>query len=85
MRRSALSLAVLEQRWPWIEWREPLLVHQLNNVDAHWACRICIALRGLKGKEIPSLPRDPELVRAHIRKEHLHASPSPSTSAARSD
>lgn len=54
---------------PMIPWREPIKV-SLTDGRSGYGCRICIALHGLKGADIPSLPTEPEPVEAHIREAH---------------
>jgi hypothetical protein len=59
------------RRYPFIQWREPLAVRLLGDATEHYACRICIAIKGLKGADIGALPTDPNVVREHLRAEHL--------------
>lgn len=54
---------------PMIPWCEPIKV-SLTDGRSGYACRICIALHGLKGADIPSLPAEPAPVEAHIREAH---------------
>jgi len=61
----------LERLYPTIAWREPVGVRLLNGSYHHYACRFCIALKGLYGADVPELPTDIEAVRQHISQEHL--------------
>ena len=56
----------LELLYPEIAWREPVPVRLLDEVRepvTRYACRLCIALYGLSGTEVPFLPTDIEVVR----------------------
>jgi len=59
----------LELLYPMVAWRSPLLVKHTDGASGY-ACRLCIAQRGLSANEIHELPQDPELVRAHLAIEH---------------
>lgn len=59
----------LEYGYPMIDWREPIGI-QIPGSEEHFACRFCVALGGIKGKDIVDLPTDPDLVRKHIDEEH---------------
>lgn len=61
-----MTLTELEQHLPWIPWRKPLQVNR-----AWYACRVCIANKGLLGQDVTTLPDNPESVEEHIRREHL--------------
>jgi hypothetical protein len=47
----SLTLEAMERAYPWIKWREPLPVTSGGRTG--FACRICIARKGLKGWEPP--------------------------------
>lgn len=59
-----------EQRWGAIPWRTPLPVQWAADGRTYYACRFCIALRGLKGKDVGKLPRLAGDVMMHIALEH---------------
>jgi hypothetical protein len=63
----------LERLYPTIAWREPLAVKRFDLRGEFFACRFCIALVGLKGKDVARLPTDREEVRRHIASQHLGA------------
>lgn len=56
-------------RYPDIPWRKPVPVVRTDGA-AGYACRICIALVGLRAADIDTLPQSPEAVDAHIRTAH---------------
>jgi len=59
----------LEQRFPTIDWREPIRVQRMDGI-VRYACRFCIAQRGLKAQELESQFISPEAVVEHIEREH---------------
>jgi hypothetical protein len=61
--------AELEQRAPWIAWREPIRVERTDGYFGY-ACRYCIAHHGLKADDIEALPQTHEEVARHIREKH---------------
>jgi hypothetical protein len=61
----------LERVYPEIEWREPVEVRRFGERRQHFACRFCIAIKGLKGEQISALATDRAAVLAHIQQEHL--------------
>lgn len=60
----------LEQVYPVIPWREPLMVLQPGAPDYYYACRICIAQRGLQGRGVPLLPKTRAEFEAHFVEAH---------------
>lgn len=67
----AATLPELERAYPLIKWREPIALALTTNPDEkHYACRVCIATKGITGGDIPGLPSDPEQIRRHLREEH---------------
>lgn len=60
----------LELDFPLIPWREPIIVRTPDDPTERFACRICIALAGLKERDVPMLTTDPEEVRKHIAESH---------------
>jgi hypothetical protein len=60
--------AQLRKRFGAIEWDRPVEVR--TPTDWGYACRYCIALKGLKAADVSSLPKDPNAVRRHIRERH---------------
>jgi hypothetical protein len=63
------TLADFERDYPFIKWREPFPA-SYNNGPQHLACRICIAQRGMKGSDIPHLPKTREEFAEHMRTAH---------------
>lgn len=60
-----------EKSWPDLPWREPVPVSLMGHPDdIRYACRYCIAMKGLRGDQIPALPADRATVVAHIEAEH---------------
>lgn len=64
------SLQELEERFPDKPWREPVKMTS-GAVGTRYACRICIAMYGIKAPLIAELPETPEVVLEHIQEEHL--------------
>ena len=56
-------------RFPAIRWAELIRVYLPSGVFGY-ACRICVAEKGLKGSDIPTLPSSPGRVRRHIEEVH---------------
>jgi len=61
--------AMLNQRFPYIRWRTPLLVATFSGKGG-LACRICIARHGLLGSNVDRLPRTQVEFEAHMREFH---------------
>jgi hypothetical protein len=59
----------LEQTFPSIEWRKPIRVERTDGLT-RYACRFCIARRGLKARELESEFTSEEAVLAHVAAEH---------------
>jgi AhpD family alkylhydroperoxidase len=58
----------LEQRYPWIAWREPI---PISAGSAHGlGCRFCVAMHGLQGKNVGHLPQTPEEFAFHMNLYH---------------
>ena len=53
-----------------IPWHEPIAVQRTDDPTIHYACRLCIAEHGLKGRDIPGLPTDKAVVREHLALVH---------------
>lgn len=58
-----------ERAYPWIPWRTPLRVEIVDGASGY-ACRICVALHGLKAEDVGLLWETPEAVEAHTRASH---------------
>jgi hypothetical protein len=58
-----------EDLWPGIAWREPIKIIRTDGI-VRYGCRLCIAEKGLKGRDIPSLWETPEEASAHIQTAH---------------
>lgn len=67
----SMNVADWESAAPWIDWREPVEVRLMGDDTAHYACRVCIAVVGMRGSDIPRLPTDPEEVRRHMARAHV--------------
>lgn len=67
---TAEALATYEERYPEIEWREPIKISRSDS-EWGWACRVCVAMAGLSGRDIPGLTRSRQEVYEHIKKEHF--------------
>lgn len=63
------NASTLRRRYPRIPWDEPLPV-TLTTGQSGYACRYCVALRGLRGEEVPNLPKTKLEVIAHIEMNH---------------
>jgi hypothetical protein len=59
----------LEISYPSVPWREPIKVTRTDGARGY-ACRFCIAMKGLKADEIPNLAPYAYLVREHILLDH---------------
>ena len=59
----------LEARWPEVPWREPIHIERVDGLQGY-ACRFCIAFKGMKAADIGKLPKHAHLVRKHIQVEH---------------
>jgi hypothetical protein len=62
------TIKQLEERFPWVKWREPALV--MTSAHRGLACRVCIARHGMKGSEVRGLPQSFEEFEEHWRQEH---------------
>lgn len=71
-RARTWTRAELNALVPSIAWDEPVLVSRILFPDAEprYACRVCIAERGLKGAALDRLPTDYSTVKNHIDREH---------------
>lgn len=61
--------AELERRYSAIPWRRPIFVQRTDGACGY-ACRFCVARRGLKGSEIDALPKTEAEVFQHIAEVH---------------
>ncbi len=64
-----MTEAELRRSYPEIKWDEPLPV-TVPGVGRGLACRICIALQGLTGRDVPSLPQDARGFAEHLASAH---------------
>lgn len=60
---------LLEERYPWIRWREPIEVGLMDGSKSGIACRFCIGTIGLKGSEFNPFP-DMKAFEQHMREVH---------------
>ena len=66
-------LSIYEKRFPGLPWREPIKVCGVSSTGqpiTRFACRVCIAMHGLKGYDVELLSDDYDAVAQHI-KTHL--------------
>jgi len=56
-----------EDLWPQIPWREPIKIRLAGTGIERWACRLCIAERGLKAYEVEGLWEQEEEALAHVQ------------------
>jgi hypothetical protein len=69
--RPYMTTLDLLKSFPSIPWREPLLVSRDDLPETqHYTCRICMAQKGLRGQDVPRLPKTPEEVVEHIHAAH---------------
>lgn len=66
-----MSEEELDSAYPSIKWREPLPVTCGDSTGL--ACRICIADKGLKGRDVDDLPKTAEEFQQHLKAEHGYA------------
>lgn len=64
-----MSRADQFERVPGIPWREPLPV-TVPGVGVGFACRLCIAAYGLRGRDVVRLPQTREEFDAHLAEFH---------------
>ena len=60
----------LLQRFPDMSWCKPVSMVLLGTDIERLACRICIALYGVRGEDIPALPKDREEFARHMTEKH---------------
>lgn len=60
----------LEEQYPDIKWREPVILVGIHTGTQRFGCRFCIAMHGLKAGELFKLPLVAEAIERHIEKEH---------------
>jgi hypothetical protein len=65
------ALLAYEERFPEIKWREPIRVASSEDGDWGWACRVCVALFGMNGRDIRNLTQDYSAMVRHIREMHV--------------
>lgn len=54
------TLARLQDHYPWVEWAEPQKMVLAGDPVTYYACRVCIANKGIKAGDIPFLTQRPE-------------------------
>jgi hypothetical protein len=62
------SDAQIEHSYPFIKWREPLLIESVYG--SALGCRLCIAKRGIRAIDVPSLPQDKAQFDEHLAADH---------------
>ena len=69
---ETVDVATLERDFPWIKWREPIRVSGTKaNARPHFGCRVCIAMRGLRGNEVETLPATRSEWERHFTECHI--------------
>jgi len=64
----------LRTNFPWIKWDEPVMVSSLSASGIkYFGCRFCIAMRGLRGKDIENLPKTRQEYNLHVKTYHSKA------------
>lgn len=63
-----ITAGALAALYPAIKWREPVTIKV--GETAALGCRICIAQRGFKGKDVKNLPKTVEEFEQHMKAEH---------------
>lgn len=66
----ALTLEQCEERMPFINWREPIVMRNTDSTMIHYGCRVCIASDGIKGADVDGLPLSIDAWREHFAAEH---------------
>lgn len=59
----------LMEKFEYIPWRQPVLI-RVPNYASGLGCRICIAMKGLKGEQVKELPQSLEEFEKHMREQH---------------
>lgn len=59
----------MEERMPWIEWREPVEVSLMDGSQRGLACRYCIGMIAQPGSGSRPLP-DAKTFEQHMREQH---------------
>lgn len=60
----------LERQYPYIDWRNPVMVKLAEGGAERYGCRLCIAIYGLKGSQVVDLPPDEAAFRKHMKEVH---------------
>lgn len=63
------ALERLEAAHDWIPWRSPTKVI-VPSLGEGLGCRVCIAVNGIRGVDVVSLPQSPEAFAAHFLEAH---------------
>lgn len=61
---------ILREKFPFVDWREPILVGLIGETPTRYGCRYCIAMYGLKGWEVRGMPDSKEAFLQHLKEEH---------------
>jgi hypothetical protein len=65
-----MTLTDLEERFPGILWREPVMIKVEGAAESHYGCRVCIALEGIAGRDVIRLPRSLKEWEEHFLDQH---------------
>lgn len=66
--REARARAIV-RLYDFVDWRSPVRI-TVPGVGRRWACRLCIALDGLRGEDVARLPFTRELAALHVEQSH---------------
>ena len=64
---------LMQEKFPEIPWREPLLVTYASDAGDNASglgCRICIAAVGMKGPDVERFPKSPADFAVHLAEMH---------------
>lgn len=62
---------MMEMRFPWVQWREPINVRLPGRYEGHLGCRLCIAAKGLQAAAPQGkVFSDTEAFNAHLQEVH---------------
>lgn len=64
-----MTVEELVERYPEIHWYEPVIIQHTSG-GTFFACRICIALYGVKGSDMTGVPETPEEWIEHMAVVH---------------
>ena len=57
------------ETYPWLPWTEPVVV-ETPTARTDFACRLCIAITGITGADVPNCPKTREEFDKHMLETH---------------